>query len=286
MKIIKESDPRYGLLDNLYQYNLEKLFPFDGRIYMCIPRELIINPVRVSESNWIEDHPSMFYRCLTLRGPYVNDYLYESTGLTFQELYDLLILHINETEERPVCKKCGEPAPFNGFTYGYREFCDIVCKNQWLLEQDYIKDIHRKLFHDMNLENNSDPKFQAHSHFMYFINNFDLNSRAFLYLADYYDNPDKFKFGVSKMSFDAKFNLMGSETLDNIYEDNLLKVSWIEYQLALIFNKEWILKSDKDLFTKLLNFYIKKASKLDYLSSTTISKESRIKLSEIVDPQI
>jgi hypothetical protein len=208
-----------------------------------------------------------------------NNYFKYNYNLTSQMVYN--IMYHNDINYVHKCKYCSKPTPFISLTYGYRDFCDITCKNSYLSNLPEMRILHSKMMSDMNYENNSDSRFQAHSHFMYFINNYDLSINSKLYIAEYDSYPNLYKFGVTIQSECKKISSMGCNKFRILLESKLLCCSWIEYQLALIYNNEWISRSDIDRLT-IEVIKLKSIFNNYNLSPTIISDESRILLSEKV----
>lgn len=119
MKIINLNDSRYNLLSKIFSYEYNDLVSyFDGykRPFYFIPPELVINNIETyslyvnsnitdyhdKDQNWISN-----WR--------FKDLLSQSCNLTLQEYYDLCILHINETDDRP---KCGNEYCNNKLSFG------------------------------------------------------------------------------------------------------------------------------------------------------------------------
>lgn len=93
------------LLNILFSYKLSDLTQgFGHRLYYWIPGEI----------NSIEPGHGYWYHYRTLESE-LNQY-----GWTVQEYFDILILHINDTEDRPRCPYCGRFLEWSGrLTYGY-----------------------------------------------------------------------------------------------------------------------------------------------------------------------
>jgi len=110
MKIITRlTDSQLDELFNKYSYDNIYLFE-DGYQYWRIPELLSLGDY------WYSDHN---YCSTKLEGrvyvrSFASKHLREFTGLTIQEYFDLLVLHINDTEDRPKCSLCNAPLYFSG----------------------------------------------------------------------------------------------------------------------------------------------------------------------------
>lgn len=110
----------------------------ENSIGIFIPPELIINEyngysfcARKDSGADISTKSSKFHKYIKL-----------ITGLTAQELFDVLILNINDTDDRPKCKYCGKYLQWSGrFTFGYgnsqriwnfeNHFCNHSCRAKY-----------------------------------------------------------------------------------------------------------------------------------------------------------
>ena len=52
-------------------------------------------------------------------------------GLTPQLYYDIVILGIKSTKERPRCRYCEKSVGFKNMSRGYFNFCDLSCTAKW-----------------------------------------------------------------------------------------------------------------------------------------------------------
>lgn len=154
-----------------YNYNnIIERDEFSNKFWYIIPKELVLEDNLYSDSNYV-----------TLKdGGYVSgkgnvDYFFRLfTGLTSQEYFDLLVLHINDTELRPICDhpECDSRLKFNSILYGYggshnwtdstRHYCSHECSSNGRLyhleDYPYYKEFIRKL------RNGEDGFGYVHSH--------------------------------------------------------------------------------------------------------------------------
>lgn len=61
---------------------------------------------------------------------YMNYYL-SKYGLTSQLYYDIVVLDIQNTSDRPKCRYCGKSLPFKTMLKGYLNFCNLSCTAKW-----------------------------------------------------------------------------------------------------------------------------------------------------------
>lgn len=125
-KIITEFDVRHYRLNDLWSRVNESNYRVkDGqKSLMLLPMELCIVPI----DRWTGRGNHIKYDSSTDLLVSSNSYrrlLLESTGLSVQEYYDLVVLHINNTEDRPRCKWCNKELRFhNQLNHNYGLFCN------------------------------------------------------------------------------------------------------------------------------------------------------------------
>lgn len=147
-EIIKNTDSRYKYLSYIYnKYNYDNIFTkFKGYTgwWMFIPPELVLeyyeSQTGTSYINTLEDYDpkdvgSNWISTINIR------HAFKSCNLTAQELFDILVLHINDTDDRPKCTNCGCELTFTGVMIGYGSshhwneiknvFCSRSCRNYY-----------------------------------------------------------------------------------------------------------------------------------------------------------
>lgn len=130
--IIDTSDERYKYLELLwstYDYN-NLIVDLSHRSWRClVPRELILTKVGGSSIG-----------CRNL-----NKFLLNNCKLTLQEYFDLLVLHINNTDDRPRCSYsgCTDHLRFISFSQGYGSL------GPWNPDaRHYCSNTHQRLDHE------------------------------------------------------------------------------------------------------------------------------------------
>lgn len=140
MKIINEDDPRYNLLDNMWEaYDKEDLVIELGAraTRYLIPEQLVINNYVTSKTKVLSTKPDM---SPDSEDNLVNDHsikrvLVKTCELSLQDYYDLCFLKINDTRDRPKCPYCGYSCEFSGkISRGYKQFCSRSCARTFELK--------------------------------------------------------------------------------------------------------------------------------------------------------
>jgi len=132
---MKIKDLSTEILNKLYNYDLSKLTKgFGHKLYYWIPGEI----------NTMEPGHGYWYHYRTIK------YELAQYNWTCQEYFDILILHINDTNDRPKCPYCNEFLKWSGrLTYGYgaeywfeslNHFCSLSHKSLYmrLHPEEYI----------------------------------------------------------------------------------------------------------------------------------------------------
>jgi len=107
------------ILEYLYSnYNYDNIIIRDelGRVLYKIPSIIALDDIECSNVNWC----STKIDGVSYASSYFRSHLMMFTGLTPQQYFDILVLHINDTEDRPRCARCGAYLPWsNRITSGY-----------------------------------------------------------------------------------------------------------------------------------------------------------------------
>jgi hypothetical protein len=191
-KIIKETDSRYKYLDDIFKKysgdNVVYRLKNRTKPYYFIPPELVLTEIiRNSYGIYkLESEPVPPEDNLA-SSLYFSDILWNSCKLDPQDYYDLIYLHINDTELRPRCDSCGKYVPFNyQFTkaYGRSEehdhyFCSKECQNNYRGPGGFI-----------------DWVSKSKANRTKFLNLGELDDICCLYISITED--DRFKFGASE----------------------------------------------------------------------------------------
>lgn len=175
-------------------------------------------------------------------------------GLTMQEYYDLMLLHINSEEDRPKCKICGNPVSFKNVKNGYKKLCCKSCQVKY--KNRLSKDLLREEMRDNNNKWKSLPFEDSRS-----FRRTSIKSRrsdfirrnsgkiCYFYLAKW---NDKFKYGISS----SRTRVKGYRTdVKILFESNAENIANLEANIKYHFRGyEWckIEKLNKfyDLFSK------------------------------------
>lgn len=141
-KIIKENDPRYPLLEEVFRkWNWDNFRrKVTSRYRYIIPKELVIGGCTEDE---------FMFPLKTNSEKYCN--------LTLQEYFDLIVLHINNTDDRPKCPNCNKEILFSGeLARGYarhewnsstNNFCSAKCRQTYIHSNldEYPHEVERRL---------------------------------------------------------------------------------------------------------------------------------------------
>lgn len=146
-KILNISDTILNIIYHKYDISNIVRFIDKGSIYILIPEELIYREYVGGGWNIIYGRIDAM---LSTKDRNFNDRLKYITNLTPQEFYDITILHINDTKDRPVCEYCGKYLEWSGkFSFGYgnsqiswdpysNKFCSNKCAAKFNYEQGLI----------------------------------------------------------------------------------------------------------------------------------------------------
>lgn len=201
------SDERISILETIFtKYNYNNIIYCESRNhnYYFLPPELVLkeNPeYRIYKrevdpntfENWIYQG-DMDWVCI------------EYLGITKQEYFDLIVLHINDTDLRPKCIECGTQLRFESIVWGYSgfnhkykplekkfRFCCKSCSN-------YFTFSHPELYPEVvNRGWSNNPEFSVKSCYTRILNGGSDSDPYFFYVASCGDN---FKFGVCKNVYD------------------------------------------------------------------------------------
>jgi hypothetical protein len=267
MKIIQESDDRYKLLDKIYSYNFTSIsirYP-DGYLDYFIPPELVLKDANLGDSivHRIESYnvgdnlvyPNKLSILLT-----------KTCSLTVQELFDLTVLHINDTEDRPKCAECGIPIKFSGeFQRGYsrHHWLDNPSRNLFCNYEHSTYYMHHHLDEyphmiytvDALSSVGNDPLKQIKAAYKRSLQYEDLTDESSFYVAF---TSDGFKFGIS-IDSGSRMNHLDCRSFKALYLENykvclleyLIKIKLFElHQLTSEYVPDNLIKSFKSNFKK------------------------------------
>lgn len=264
--IIPQWDPRFGSVGKLFKkFDFNKIYSNEGLLSKyLIPKELVLveidrwsgrgNHILVSKS---KDNLVSNRR--------FSNILFESTHLTPQEYYDLLVLHINNIEDRPKCVNCRCKLSISRLHLGYSShkdyddyhtFCSISCSKQYYMNNVSEDTVKSNLF----IELNKNYKFRVKSEMNKFKSMGNESDLCSLYLE--VTESGKLKFGVTADDLeDRLYHSMISDQYTEITElfcDTRNRVANLEALIKLEFNgREYLELSEKDTLLRLLNNYIK-----------------------------
>lgn len=178
MKIINDNDDRYDKLDYLFNtYNWSNIRRTEKlrAVYYLVPKELN----RVSDT-WISNK-------------YLGRYLLNVCDLTIQEFFDLLILHINDTDDRPKCsyEGCNNYLKFTSMSQGYRS------GGTWHQDpKGYCCNEHQRLAHeDANKSSLNSPDSYIKRCRTFFINKGNSDDNCTLYVTSLISGD--IKYGIT-----------------------------------------------------------------------------------------
>ena len=272
MKIILESDSRFKYLDQIYSkydyYNILEEYP-DDYPYIIIPQLLTINPIEDSEYNASFSDKDGYVYSRSYAARHVTKY----TGLTIQELFDLCVLHINDTNDRPKCHNCGKYIKWSGrITAGYGSgghrwdeseyhFCSRECASRFQYDNldkypNCKKFIEEGGTFGLMIANPEDYNWNRtliKSRRTNFIQNGGLDDECYFYVT--WTSDGYFKFGASE---DINQRKSYSGFIDQyischlIHTSTRLKIGNLEalIKLKLNINNEYIEESEVPTFWK------------------------------------
>lgn len=222
--IIPPWDSRYGKLGHLWKrynyYNIiDKSIP-RGWKYL-LPKELT------------EEKEDVWVNCKGFKFKLAEYYL------TTQDYYDLMILHINHTSDRPKCAYgfCHNKLKFKSISQGYSSgfrfningFTAFCCNE------------HQRLYHeDVNKEsiNSLIPTIKRQRNTFIIKSNSD---EGVLYVG--INKGQRLKFGVASNFINRLLSLRGDKTLEIAHvlvRSSIEEVANIEARLKLVFKSEYI----------------------------------------------
>lgn len=281
-KIINESDIRYSKLNQIFsKYNYDNMIKyFDNKCCYHIPVELVLSEY-YTDYVWITYHRTDWNKSNWVSRYYLKKILLETTGLTVQELFDLTVLHINDTDLRPKCSnpECNEYVPFHSFYYGYGVgshswdtklacYCSSECREssnyQGLIS--YVNsEESRKRSSEFFTQRNSNPKFQAENQYFRLINN-NINLYFYLALVRYPDTSVILKFGCCN-DLDTRFgfakNFNGYATIHQIMYADAVTAAMLEWRLKELYDySEYLDISELSNIIKYIKSYKLELAKL------------------------
>lgn len=307
MKIINESDSRFKLLDIIFQkYNFESISIRydDGYLEYFIPPELVISDYKYGSCevyglklfNENSDVHNLVYPSK------LSIFLNECCDLTSQELFDLCVLHINDTDDRPKCPECNRYIKFSGeFQRGYsrhhwtnepshRLFCCNSCRTSYmhhhLDEYPHMIDTVTALS-----EVGYDPYKQFKSALIRSLNQ-SIDSKSDFYISI---SGEDFKFGISIHANDRILKVWNSNNYSYRYITMDVRItSLLEFLIKVesnyldkSFNSEYQSKSYIPTFKKLFRKYYKLLNSysdteldnlIDNIKSNKLDQTSLVKL--------
>jgi len=205
--------------------------------YYVIPPELVLEDNYYSDYNHVNklDGGIVYCRCA---GKFIKLF----TGLTIQEYFDILVLHINDTDDRPRCANCGKFLEFKNISCGYgshhgwdfdsiHNFCSQKCNTTYTAchEDEYPAIKLRN--EDSNLKYLSTlDKLTAKCNSFYAHGNNDDPSE--FYIAN--SREDIFKYGVTD-------NIQNRDTwhgdyknIKSIFKGTRQQVAELEFNLGVL----------------------------------------------------
>jgi len=247
MKIIKEIDFRFQNLDKLWErWNWDNFRYRLGREFRyVIPSELRL------------DNGEDFF--IGKSSYYIKEYL----NLTLQEYFDLMVLHINDTEERPKCKYCNEFIEFSGeLARGYSRhkwedsnnlFC-CMSHRQYYIHQhldEYPSEVRRREIWTQAVPLND--LRQAKSAMNRELNHGEYTDLIYFYRGTF--DKDWLKYGITEC-YPGRNNHLHL-TNDDVLQYTRSKACLLEYLIKLKFielgieDHEFIRIEHKDIFYKI-----------------------------------
>lgn len=239
MKIIKETDSRYELLSQLWdKWNWNNIIIDKGhRIkYYIIPHELTLIP-------------DYSYTC-----KFMNREL-QKYNLTTQDYYDLVVLHINDTDDRPRCNYdgCNNYLNFTSISQGY-----CSCGSYQVDRLAFCCNEHQRLYHEVNNKLSLNSWMSASKrHKEYFKNHGNEFDPGYLYYT-YLDNG-KFKYGITCGSLESRRHNanragLGYGEMHILLESTRYILADTEYNIKLNFDgREYLEIDEVPKFIKVIN---------------------------------
>ena len=250
--IIPQFDFRYGKLGHLYKrYNYSNIIRRDERriLQYYIPGELlwedyITDKIQLYKSD--PDHKNW------ISNKYASRLIFWSTGLNPQEYFDLLVLHINNPNDRPRCVQCHCIVPWsNRIIWGYNQSVP------WdKVRFTYCSNSHAKQFQCLHPE--FFPEVRKHQEMFYeymrpyrvrierskYLTRGNLDDEGYFYLARTHNND--LKIGVTCCSLECRSyqELMNSgyeyKSIHCILQSNRLEIANLEAHIKNKFGEEYL----------------------------------------------
>lgn len=208
-------------LNELYSnYNYDNMIIRDkyGNVLYRIPRMLAIRFEELSYVNaTFKDKDGYVYS-----KSHANSHVKYFTDLSIQELFDLCILHINDTNDRPKCAECGIPIGFSRFTAGYGSgghpwnespvhFCSRSCAANFQFNNPDIYPLTAEFISSGGTFGNMSEELFTNtlieSRRSAFINQGNPDDQCYLYVA--WTVNGILKFGISADSLDYRLETSG-----------------------------------------------------------------------------
>lgn len=291
MEIINKDDPRYKLLPFIWEkYKFEDIFDEGEGIK---PKNKIFIVPELVMDDYITNK---IYITNKVGGWVARDkerILLESTWLTEEQYYLIMVRHINDTDDVPkcACRNCRKPLQYNyRFNIGYYTYCDHSCKSseelmyqhenpdeypnranhtkEWSAKGREVSNFAdlwddpdwRESMIDMLSERHKDPLFRTKFDMMKFICIGDSNDTCYLYATV---TDTNIKFGITQDIETRKFLGNISEEsytgeLHQLYSDNRINIAYLEAILKLKFKgREFIEYNESSLLFKYLKDTLK-----------------------------
>ena len=233
------------ILLSLYSYRLTDLIIGTGNsMEYLIPGE--INSIEPGHSYYINK------RCIKSE--------LAQYGWTPQEYFDILILHINDTDDRPKCDnpECNIPLNWGGrIYYGYSQngyswfdriqhYCSPSCRSK-------VVSTNVNLYTNFGFKDFSKLNIAQRNNFIKLGNEYDICQ---MYLCEV---GDLFKFGIS-YDLENRFGWYSPDTYI-IYESTRVNVAYLEYYIKELYG------TSKEYITDLNDFRLKFIQSLIILKS-------------------
>lgn len=258
MKIIKETDFRYKNLPKLWEkWNFDNFkIPLSRQYRYVIPHELRLD----GGEDFFIGRSAIF----------IERYL----GLELQEYFDLMVLHINDTDDRPKCKNCGAYICFSGeLARGYARhhwenvrnlFCDKSCRQYYIHShlEEYPHEVERRKSWTQSVSLND--MRQARSAMNRELNHGDHLDLIYFYRGRLDDNW--LKYGITEY-YPGRNNHLHLKD-DEIFQYTRSKACLLEYLIKVKFielginDHECVKMENKEIFYKITNEMISYVTEL------------------------
>lgn len=195
----------------------------ENSIGIFIPPELIINELdgysfSATKESGVE---------ISTKSPKHKEYIQYITDLDIQQLFDILILNINDVKDRPRCKSCGKYITWSGrFTFGYgnsqkiwnineNHFCNHSCRAKYSVDSRLT-----------GFGTYSNQASAQRSQFLTYGNKFD---ECYFYIAI---DGTELKYGICTDP-DKRFLIQTFDKYKLIFKGTRLQVANLEYWIKI-----------------------------------------------------